>query len=1124
MFFRNLPADSRPSTWSWLGKLIRSAATGALIATISQAQIQIDFSDSSLWSVVVSGDGAGSTSGVIDKESGLEVARGTGSEGYTLLTATLTGSYDLSAYSDLVLTFVSGSASSPSSAIDFSTSGSFGSPGRDGFSISSASHGLLFSTAGADSAFEGFLDMEKFQWDVAAAAAQGQDLAFDSSLDGNALSDLVIQLQVDAENEILKLGSFLIGGTTTIGSSGSIDLRSAGAVNPNRFVVADRALLFNDLGDASFVNATGGFELTQDLSLRTHQRAVVEVSGAITESIPGSSLNTLHQVYYDKPVPLILTGNNSYTGGTKVGDGTSTTDYRRGTLIFGNAGAVPDTGLLSTGLGGYLGGAFVPDLQSEIVDRIDSSNFHGTLGLDSYGTAAPAVFSDALDLSALTGFQGLGSATVAELAATPIIPNVTGPLYAFGQGPGTLRITASLTDQHSQSTRLVFRGGPDQTMALTAYLSGANTFTGDVEINRTAVVVDHPGALPSTATVALGQYAYVGVTENFRSGSDVSDPVVPFDTFLSQISLDQALYAAVGVDSADVNSPRTVLEDIDLSLAGEQTNQIYFGTRSKVVLEGGFTPPTDAPLQLTGILGGHLVVNSTLTDSMTNAKPVEIGLGRLWNDVDVGVVELGGESSFSSGVLLRSGELRLSHNNALGTGILTIGSHLEALTGSDVPFLTAGVDEVTIGNDIRFDSGSTYLRLGALESANELILTGNIEGTSDVFFSGQSPVTLAGDNSFRFLTTSGDGPETLTLASDNASGGNGIFRGSTQVALTSAQPTFEHIYGDFSNVTLRLAEGSNLLIDNGPQNTTSPTYLALALTGTLQDFSTANIYQTWFYDGSITGEGSVQKSGFDGQGLGGSNSISGETVNTYTGGTLIDGGYLVARSNGALGTGAVTVESGGTLAIARDTVIANPLVLNGGTLAGVGKIADPAGVVLDNGDELAPGTPRHDWVVDFAPGQLGFETDLTFGPDSLLSWKIIDPNSSAGVGWDHVAVDGKILFTATPISPLVIDVQSLSSVGVDGALASFDKTVWQSWILASSTEGILGFDGLSIQVDYADFLAVNTIDPGFFFLDSDGFNLVMNFQPVPEPSTWGLMMIGLTWLFWRVRPRSARRS
>ncbi len=187
----------------------------------------------------------------------LQVVGEEGAEGYTLVTATLIGTYDVSDLSDLVLTFVSESESVPASAIDFGAGVSFGSADSDGFSVTSASHGLTFSTAAADSFFEDLLDMEAVRWEVENASAQGQSLAFAPSLNGGTLSDLVVELQVSATDEILNLGAFLIGGTTSVESFGIIDLGDGGPINPNRFMVSDTARLYNDRGNASFVDMTG---------------------------------------------------------------------------------------------------------------------------------------------------------------------------------------------------------------------------------------------------------------------------------------------------------------------------------------------------------------------------------------------------------------------------------------------------------------------------------------------------------------------------------------------------------------------------------------------------------------------------------------------------------------------------------------------------------------------------------------------------------------------------------------------------------------------------------------------------------------------------------------------------
>ena len=53
-------------------------------------------------------------------------------------------------------------------------------------------------------------------------------------------------------------------------------------------------------------------------------------------------------------------------------------------------------------------------------------------------------------------------------------------------------------------------------------------------------------------------------------------------------------------------------------------------------------------------------------------------------------------------------------------------------------------------------------------------------------------------------------------------------------------------------------------------------------------------------------------------------------TNTYSGGTLINGGKINVRHTGGLGTGPVTLDHFGTLSC--DRALANPLILNSGTL------------------------------------------------------------------------------------------------------------------------------------------------------------------------------------------------
>jgi fibronectin-binding autotransporter adhesin len=61
-------------------------------------------------------------------------------------------------------------------------------------------------------------------------------------------------------------------------------------------------------------------------------------------------------------------------------------------------------------------------------------------------------------------------------------------------------------------------------------------------------------------------------------------------------------------------------------------------------------------------------------------------------------------------------------------------------------------------------------------------------------------------------------------------------------------------------------------------------------------------------------------------------------ANTYTGGTTINVGVLEAENNTALGTGAVTVNSGGTLAFYNGTSVANNITISGTGSAGQGAL------------------------------------------------------------------------------------------------------------------------------------------------------------------------------------------
>jgi hypothetical protein len=78
--------------------------------------------------------------------------------------------------------------------------------------------------------------------------------------------------------------------------------------------------------------------------------------------------------------------------------------------------------------------------------------------------------------------------------------------------------------------------------------------------------------------------------------------------------------------------------------------------------------------------------------------------------------------------------------------------------------------------------------------------------------------------------------------------------------------------------------------------------------------------------------------------------------------------------------------------------------------------------------------------------------------------------------------------------------------GSNGPLFTFDNTQTYSWEFATATS-ITGFSAGTFTFETGGFL--NNLGGGSFVVTQNGTNLAINFTPVPEPSTYALMALGL---------------
>ena len=353
-----------------------------------------------------------------------------------------------------------------------------------------------------------------------------------------------------------------------------------------------------------------------------------------------------------------------------------------------------------------------------------------------------------------------------------------------------------------------------------------------------------------------------------------------------------------------------------------------------------------------------------------------------------------------------------------------------------------------------------------------------------------SSVTLNGAN------TDFAGPiyaygSTLTIGNASALGTGPLYLSDSSVNYAFANPTLNDLSGDAVSV-ISLNSGSVLTL-NTDTNQGEYSYL-----------------------GSIVGDAtnSVVKTGPGVQYIG-SSSIS----STYAGGTTVSAGTLIAGSSGALGTGTVSVASGASFGVDSGVVFSNALsVANGAGLVGRGTLQSVGAVTISNGTSLTAGIPVQGQVI----GTLTFATpQLTLGPGGILNLNVATASGVAGSDYSTVSATGPVVITATSGSPFALNLFSIDPSLLTAGLANFSATQSYSWTFLSGSS-ISGFNASDFTLSIAGFQ--NSTTGGVFSITQSGNTLVLNFTPVPEPSTWALMGGGLTVVGFGLYRRSRHRA
>ncbi|ENP4437358.1 autotransporter-associated beta strand repeat-containing protein, partial [Salmonella enterica] len=677
---------------------------------------------------------------------------------------------------------------------------------------------------------------------------------------------------------------------------------------------------------------------------------------------------------------LTLSNNNSYSGGTTIAEGT-----------------------LTATAGGALGSGNIDNRAYLKLDAANASDPFIVADLTTHSGATVEIGAGST-LQANTLTQQDGSTLTADLTAT------SGPAIRAKNVnlDGTLNVASPASQEPIRST--------DDLISL-ALIESDNAISGDFD----GITINGNAMNPDAFITVVGQK---NVNDTHY---DLVETLTWYaDRYNAAIDAHGTFNLADADDSFTVN---TVLENVDANSGwnGQSLTKTGAGTlilNAENTYTGG-TTISDGTLVATNVeaLGtGNVTDNATLELNTGGDFDNAIsGSGQVVKSGDE-TLTLSGSNTYTGGTIISGGTLVATNVEALGTGDVTDNATLELNTGGDFDNAIGGTGSVVKSGDKTLTlsgansyTGGTTISGGTLVASNvealgsgdvtdnatlELNTGGdfanNIGGTGSVVKSGDKTLTLSGTNSYTGGTTISGG----TLVANNVEAlGTGDVTNNATLELNTG--------GDFDNAI----SGSGQVVKSGDETLTlsgansytggttisGGTLVATNVealgTGDITDNATLELNAGGDFTNNIGGTGSVEKSG--------DKTLTLSGTNTYRGGTLISGGTLVASNVEALGSGDVTdnatlemntggdfanniggtgsvVKSGDkTLTLSGANSYTGGTTISGGTLVasnvealGTGNVTDNATLELNTGGDFDNAISGSGQVVKSGDGAL----------------------------------------------------------------------------------------------------------------------------------------------------------
>ncbi|ECF2720350.1 autotransporter outer membrane beta-barrel domain-containing protein [Salmonella enterica subsp. enterica serovar Senftenberg] len=828
---------------------------------------------------------------------------------------------------------------------------------------------------------------------------------------GDVTDNATLELNTggDFDNAIGGTGSVVKSGDKTLTLSGTNTYRGGTTISGGTLV-------------ASNVNALGSGDVTDNATLE------MNTGGDFTNNIGGTG-----SVVKSGDKTLTLSGTNSYTGGTTISGGT---------LVANNVealgtGDVTNNATLELNTGGDFdnvisGSGQVVKSGDEMLTLSGNNTYRGATTISGgtlIATHVNALGTGAIDNRASLLLDASGQFTVTDLTTE------SGGNTEIGAG-STLQAT-TLT-QKSDSTLTINLNS--NTADPVIHTASQVSLAGTLDITGVGDVLDSDPASTDdldTFTLIASDKTIAGDFEKLTVAgmdADLADFITVdgrIDDTGKQYELTTALtwyadrddavtdaHGTFNLTNADGSfAVNTVLENVDATLDPASATG-WDGT--SLIKQGAGTLILNAENTYTGgttISGGTLVatnVDALGSGDVTDDATLELNTGGTFDNAisgsgqvvksGDGALTLSGANSYSGGTLISDGTLVASNVEALGTGDVTDDAVLELNTGGDFDNAISGSGQVVKSGDetLTLSGSNTYTggtlisggtlvasnveALGSGDVTNDAVLELNTGGTFDnvisgsgqVVKSGDDALTLSGANTYTGGTTINDG--TLVATSVDALGTGDVTDNATLELNTGG--TFDNAISGSGQV---VKSGDKMLTLSGANSYSGGTLISDGTlvasnveslgTGDVTNNATLELNTGGDFTNNISGSGQVVKSGDETLTLSGSN--------TYTGGTTINDGTLVATSVEALGSGDVTndavlalntggdfanniggtgsvVKSGDeTLTLSGSNTYTGGTLISSGTLVandvnalGTGDVTDNATLMLNTGGDF----------------------------------------------------------------------------------------------------------------------------------------------------------------------------